>query len=191
MSGWDFNPNTSGSSPSAFDAVDHYYFNATNKVKTASFTATVTLVWNRQKNQSAINNLNLFLYNYANSNLVACSTSRVDNVEHLWLPNLPHGRYYLQVWKAGGSGIVSAAEPYALAWGLFSDTLAIGQSGTNTVLSWPAYPAGFQIEATTNLNSPVWSPNNLPPPVILTGSNTLILIGSNANQFFRLSWPNL
>ena len=191
LSGWDFNTNTSGSFPSAFDAVDHYYFNATNQVKTASFTASATLVWNRQQNQSAINNLNLFLYNCANSNLVACSTSRVDNVEHLWLPKLPPGRYDLQVWKAGGSGIVSAAEPYALAWTFFSDTLVVGQSGTNTVLSWPAYPAGFQVEATTNLIAPVWSPNNRPPALIRTGSNGLILSGTNANQFFRLNWPNL
>jgi len=191
LSGWDFNTNTSGSSPSAFDAVNHYFFNATNKVKTASFTAGATLVWNRQQNQSAINNLNLFLYNCANSDLVACSTSRVDNVEHLWLPNLPQGRYDLQVWKAGGSGIVSPAEPYALAWTFFSDALAVGQSGANTVLSWPPYPAGFQVEATTNLAVPVWSPNNLPPPVILSGSNALILSGTNANQLFRLSWPNL
>jgi hypothetical protein len=191
MSGWDFNTNTSGSLPSAYDAVNHYYFNATNSAKTASFTATATLVWNRQQDQSAINNLNLFLFNCANSNLVACSTSLVDNVEHIFVPNLPSGRYDLQVWKAGGPGIVSAAEPYALAWEFFSDTLVIGESGTNTVLLWPAYPAGMIVEMATNLNSPVWSTNNLPTPVIMQSFNALILNATNTNSFFRLHAPNL
>jgi len=99
LSGWDFNTNTSSSTS---DGVNHYYFNVTNGVSEAMFTATATLVWNRQRNKSGINNLNLFLYNAANSNLVAVSTSAVDNVEHIFVPNLAQGRYDLQVWKAGG-----------------------------------------------------------------------------------------
>ena len=116
LSGWDFNTNTSSSSS---DGVNHYYFNATNGVSNATFTATATLVWNRQRNQSAINNLNLFLYNAANSNLVAVSTSAVDNVEHLFVPKLAQGRYDLQVLKKGGT-YVSASETYALAFEFFS-----------------------------------------------------------------------
>ena len=85
----------------------------------AAFTATATLVWNRQQNQTNINNLDLFLYNCANSNLVTCSTSLVDNVEHIFLPQLAQGRYDLQVLKNGGA-TVSTNETYALAWEFFS-----------------------------------------------------------------------
>ena len=84
LSGWDFNTNTSSSTS---DEMNHYYFNVTNGLNNAAFTATATLVWNRQPNRTNINNLDLFLYNAASSNLVAASTSLVDNVEHLLLPH--------------------------------------------------------------------------------------------------------
>ena len=190
LSGWDFNTNTSGKLPSQFDAVNHYYFNVTNNLSGAQYTATATLVWNRQSGQAAINNLNLFLYNCANSNLVACSTSLVDNVEHIYKTNLMQGRYDLQVWKAGGTGIVSAAEPYALAWAFVAPALNIAKSGTNAVLTWPVYPAGFRAEATTSLESPAWSPNNLSSPIVTNNMNSLILNATNAQQFFRLRQPD-
>ena len=98
LSGWDFNTNSSSTN---FDGVNHYYFNVTNNLSGATFTATTTLVWNRHRNKTNINNLDLFLYD-ANSNLVACSTSLVDNVEHIYLTNLAQGRYDLQVLKKGG-----------------------------------------------------------------------------------------
>ncbi|HEY2329619.1 MAG TPA: S8 family serine peptidase [Verrucomicrobiae bacterium] len=189
LNGWDFNTNTSVSVPLAEDAVNHYYFNATNGP--GNVIATATLVWNRQENQTGINNLDLFLYNCASSNLVTCSTSRVDNVEHIFTPNLPPGRYDLQVWKAGGLGIVSAAEPYALAFSFTSPTLALAKSGTNLNLSWPVYPAGFLAEASTNLTSGTWSTNNLPEPIITNGQNVIWLNATNASQFFRLRMPNL
>ena len=189
LSGWDYGTNTSGTSPSPYEAVNHYYFNVTNKWAGARFTATATLVWNRQTNQTAINNLDLFLYDTANSNLVLCSTSRVDNVEHLYKTNLAQGRYDLQVWKAGGSGIVSAAEPYALAFEFFSDTLSLSRSGTNAVISWPVYPDGFLVESATNLAAPAWIANTL-PAVITNGSNRILLPAPNGAQFFRLRRPD-
>lgn len=194
LSGWDFNTNTSSIAP-ARDAIGHYYFNVTNNLPGAKFTATATLVWNRHYNAAylinpiAVNNLNLFLYNCANSNLVMCSTSLVDNVEHIYKTNLAQGRYDLQVWKAGGTGIVSASEPYALAFEFFSDTLRISKSGTNTVLTWPVYPAGFQVESTTNLISPAWT-NNLPAATVTNSNNCILLNATNASQFFRLRRPN-
>ena len=100
MSGWDFNTNTSSA---ATDGVDHYFFNVTNNSGHGQFTAAATLVWNRHRNKTNINNLGLFLFNAANSNLVACSTSLVDNVEHVFAPQLPQGRYDLQVLKNGGA----------------------------------------------------------------------------------------
>jgi len=193
LSGWDFNTNTSSS---VDDAINHYYFNVTNSLPGGMFTATATLVWNRQQNQSDINNLNLFLYNCASSNLVMCSTSLVDNVEHIHVPQLAQGRYDLQVWKAGGVSIVdtnfvSAAEPYALAWGFFSDTLNASRVGANAALAWPLYPAGFLVEAQTNLLAGAWSTNNLPGSIITNGQNYLLLNATNATQFFRLRYPNL
>jgi hypothetical protein len=191
LSGWDFNTNTSSSIPSAQDGVNHYYFNVTNSLGGANFTATATLVWNRQRNQTAINNLNLFLYNAASSNLVAASTSAVDNVEHIFIPKLPQGRYDLQVWmSASGINPIGNSEPYALAWEFFSQSLAITNAGPNVALSWPVYPAGFLVESTTNLiSSAVWSANNIPSPIVTNSQNYILLNATNADQFFRLRRP--
>jgi hypothetical protein len=187
LSGWDFNTNTSTATT---DGVKHYYFNVTNGLNNARFTATTTLVWNRQQNQTGINNLDLFLYDALSSNLVACSTSLVDNVEHLWLPQLPQSRYDLQVVKNGGT-TVSTNETYALAFEFFSQSLNIAESATNVTLAWPVYPAGFLVESTTDLTPPAaWTTNNLPVPVIANGSNYMLLNATTVNQFFRLRRPN-
>jgi hypothetical protein len=179
-SGWDFE---SLSSDATNDAVNHYFFNATNGL------ATATLVWNRQLGETNINDLDLFLYDCASSNLVMCSTSRVDNVEHLFVPQLAAGRYDLQVLKNGGTNVVSDDETYALAFAFVPTRLALASSGTNAVLTWPAYPAGFCVAATTNLAAPAWSTNNL--AAALTNSlNTLQLKMTNALQFFRLRQPD-
>jgi hypothetical protein len=187
LSGWDFNTNTSSV---LNDAVNHYYFKVTNGAGSPTFTATATLVWNRQRNQTAINNLNLFLYNAANSNLVACSTSLVDNIEHIFLPKLPQGRYDLQVWKSGGTGIVSGGETYALAWEFFSQSLNAAASGTNLILSWPVYPDGFVVASTTSLTPPaVWNTNTVSAPAVTNNLNCIVLSPTNAGQFFRLQRP--
>jgi hypothetical protein len=184
LSGWNF---TNLTSSATLDAVAHYYFNVTNGVSSATFTATATLVWNRQQNQSSINKLQLFLYNAANSNLMAVCTSALDNVQHLFVPKLPAGRYDLQVLKKGGS-YVSAAETYALAFEFFSMSLDIDPSGTNVAVTWPVYPMGFALQAATNLAAPVWNTNNS-FPVFTNGQNCVTLGVTNRNQFFRLRRP--
>ena len=180
-SGWNRQALASGATN---DTVNHYFFNVSNG------TVTATLVWNRQLGETNINDLDLFLVNAANGNLVACSTSRVDNVEHLFVPRLTAGRYDLQVLKNGGTNAVSDAETYALAWAFVAPTLTLAKSGTNAALTWPVYPAGFRVEATSNLGSPGWSTNNLLPPVITNSRNTLILNATNGQQFFRLRQPD-
>lgn len=198
LSGWDFNSITSTAGSVHFlatDGVNHYYFNVTNGVSNAIFVATATLAWNRPASssslvQSSINNLGLFLYNAANSNLVMVSTSMVDNVQHIFVPRLAPGRYDLQVWKAGGSGIVSSSESYGLAWAFTAPVLGLAKSGANANLSWPVYPAGFEVQAATNLSAPSWSANNLPAAVFASGTNTLQIPMTNGAQFFRLREPN-
>ena len=181
-SGWDFE-NLSSSATN--DAACHYFFEVSNVM------ATATLVWNRQSGATNINNLDLFLFNAADSNLVACSTSLVDNVEHLFVPQLGAGRYDLQVWKAGGGGLVSAGETYALAWQFVPPPrLAIAKSGADAALAWPVYPAGFRAEARTNLLAGAWSTNNLPTNAVTGSTNILQLPMTNALQFFRLRSPS-
>jgi hypothetical protein len=111
--GWDVST-MSSSMPQ--DGVRHYFFDVqggTNR----TFTFTATLAWNRQRNETLINNLDLFLYNATNAALVASRQSTMDNVEHLSVTNLPPGKYTLQVWKAGGlAGRVTNDETYALAF---------------------------------------------------------------------------
>ncbi len=186
LSGWDFNTNSSSATT---DGVNHYYFNVTNGTNNARFTATATLVWNRQRNQTSINNLNLFLYDAASSNLVACSTSLVDNVEHVFLPQLPQGRYDLQVLKKGGT-TVTASETYALAFEFFSPSLQIAPAETNPALAWPVYPAGFLVESTISLTPPAnWETNDIPSSVVTNNQNYILLNATNANQFFHLRRP--
>jgi hypothetical protein len=188
-SGWDFS--TLSSTPGT-DAIQHYYFKLTNSFHGGSFSATATLVWNRQTNQTAINDLDLHLYDTATSNVVAQSVSFVNNVEHLYVTNLPPGRYDLQVWKAGGdagNGNVTPDETYALAFEFFSPSLQIAASGTNALVSWPVYPDGFVLQASTNLASPsAWSTLAV-TPAITNNQNRVSVPVDGGSLFFRLKRP--
>lgn len=197
LSGWDSNSISSsagGVLGGATDGVNHYFFNVTNCVSDASWFATVTLAWNRPASPSpnihyGINNLGLFLYNAANSNLITVSTSTVDNVQHLFIPALPSGRYDLQVWKAGGSGIMSPSENYGLAWSFTSPALKISGSPPNLNLAWPLYPAGFTVAAATDLINAPWSVN-LPAASFASGTNLISLPNPATPSFFRLREPD-
>ena len=188
LSGWDFNTNTS---TTTLDGVNHYYFNVTNGVAGAPFTVTATLAWNRHQNKSAINVLKLFLYNTANSNLVAASVSTVDNLQHVWVPRLPAGRYDLQVWKTGGPTVVTGMEPYALAFEFFTMPLRLAKSTNNVTLSWPVYPAGFALQGAKDLTGASSWNTSLPAPVVNGALNlNQVTVGlTNDGQFFRLSRP--
>jgi len=183
--GWDFN--TVSTSP-LNDGVNHYYFTL-NAGQTARFSLTATLVWNRHLSQSGINNLDLFLYDTANSNLVSSSRSSVDNVEHLFLPSLPAGRYDLQVLQHGGLGTVSPSETYALAFDFEPIKLDIACAGTKVLVSWPVSAAGFNLQTTSGLSATAgWSSVTVPP--VQTNGQYVIQAGvTNGQQFFRLKRP--
>jgi uncharacterized repeat protein (TIGR03803 family) len=63
--------------------------------------------------------------------------------------------------------------------------LNITPSAAGFVLTWPTNYAGFILQSTTNLGSPVWSTDS-PAPLVVDGHNTVTNPTSGAQQFFRL-----
>ena len=185
--GWDYNSLTNPDP--LHDQINHYYFTVTGS---NSFIFTSTLVWLRPHSTilnplPAINDLNLFLYNTANNSLVLCSTSAVDNVEHLYIPGLLPGRYDLQVEK-NASGNVSLGETYALAFEFSNTALNITPTNGNALVSWPLAPAGFQLQSATDLGPPTaWSNVTAAVSVDTNAYRNVVLIpNTGGNQFFRL-----
>ncbi len=187
--GWDYN-SIANTRPSGTyrEQVNHYYFDL-SPYSGSTFTMTATLVWSRQSGQSAINDLNLFLYDAGNASLVTCSTSVVDNVEHVFQAALPKGRYDLQVQKKT-SALITASETYALAFEFFNLQLSITPTNNNSVrISWPISPAGFTLRSTTNLTPPVsWTTVNSPVSVV-NSQNVVFLPATGGRQFLRLQRP--
>ena len=183
LTGWDYN---SISTLSSQDMVNHYYFNLPGN---NTFTLDATLVWNKQYQATNINNLNLFLYNAANSNLVTCSTSMVDNVEHIFLPTLAPGRYDLQVLKLGSVTQVSQSETYALAFEMFTMPLSVGLTNGNAVISWRVAPTGFQLQSATGLAPPVSWTSVTNAVSIANNQNVVMLPFGGGTQYFRLICP--
>lgn len=189
LSGWDLN---SLSNPTPLqDQINHYYFNLPGS---NSFTFTATLNWLRPHStvlgHASINDLNLFLYNTANGQLIRASTSTVDNVEHIYIPSLPPGRYDLQVLK-NAQNEVSTSETYALAFEFFNTSMSITQSNANVVISWPLAPTGFQLQSSTNLGpSMIWTTVAQPLTVDTNASRNVVTVPeTGGNQFFRLQRP--
>lgn len=185
LHGFDFD---SIESSAGSETVQHYLFDLSSGISNALFTCTATLVWNRQSGQTDINNLELFLYEVQSGQLIAASTSAVDNVEHIYVQNLPQGRYDLQVLKRNG-GMVSASETYALAFEFFAMPLSIAMDNSSVRLSWPDYPAGFVLQTTTNVvDSTSWSPVNV-IPIHTNRRQEVILDAMDVGRFFRLKRP--
>jgi len=180
LRGWDFS-----AIQSSFlnDRVAHYYFDLpTNHGR---FSATATLVW--KKGTGILANLDLFLYDAVSNMLVTNSVSTVDNVEHIFLPKLPAGRYDLQVLKHGSA--LSGSESYALAFDFSSDRLSIARTTANVIVSWPASPAGFTLQAAASLELPIAWQDVSAQSVLSNAMNTAVLPASSSAQFFRLFRP--
>ena len=181
--GWDYT--TLSTSVAGQDKINHYYFNLTGS---NAFTLTATLVWNRQTGKATVNNLDLFLYNTVSGNLVLSSTSVVDNVEHLFLPQLPPGRYDLQVLKPR-TGQVATSEPYALAFEFFCVKLKIALTNGLATLSWTNAPTGFRLTSSPTLDPPALWTTVAAVVTMTNGQNTVSIPVTGANQFFRLQRP--
>jgi hypothetical protein len=181
LRGWDF---SSIQSTLQNDRIAHYYFNL--PAQAAAYSATATLVW--KKGTGVLTNLDLFLYATSSNALVISSTSAVDNVEHIFIPRLRAGRYDLQVFKNGGIG-KAGSESYALAFDFSPAQLAIARTGDNVIISWPASPAGFTLQAAPSLNSPIDWESVATESALSNALNTLTLPASSAQQFFRLFRP--
>jgi hypothetical protein len=179
--GWDFNSITNTNST---DVINHYCFSVTNSARSAPFTGTMTLVWNRQNMQATINNLDLFLYDMKSGSLVASSVSQVDNVEHIYVPQLPPGRYDLEVLKHGGT-ITTPSENYALAYEFFAVQLSVTATAGGVWLSWPVYPDGFQLQTCSSLNTSSWTGVSMTPTI--TNGQNRVLVGTGIPwEYFRL-----
>ena len=165
------------------DRVAHYYFQL--PTNSAAHSATVTLVW--KKGAGTLTNLDLFLYETTSNTLVTCSTSSVDNVEHLFVPKLPAGRYDLQVLKRGSA--LATPESYALAFDFSPVQLAAGLAGTNVVISWPASPAGFTLQTAATLDAPVMWQNLAATNSVLSNAMNTVTQPASSAQFFRLFRP--
>ncbi len=183
LRGWDLN---SVRSTSSSDGVAHYYFSL--PAKGGAFTATATLVWKKPELPAPLKNLDLFLYEVATSNLVRASTSAVDNVEHLFVTNLPPGRYDLQVLKRGAPGMATT-ESYSLAFDFAAARLSLARSNGAVVLSWPVHPASLILQTATSLNPAILWQDVAAPPFITNGMNTVLFGATNALRAFRLRRP--
>ncbi len=180
LAGWDYN--TINTPSTIRQTVNHYYFQLTG---TTAFTA--TLVWELHQNQTSINDLNLYLYNVDTGILVNSSASPIDNVEHLFITELPPGRYDLQVQK-NPSVQISSSETYALVFEFFSTELTVARSGSDIVISWPIAPAGFRLLSTPTLTPPAWT-QVAATPVVSNSTNVVTLSAQGSSQFFRLQRP--
>jgi hypothetical protein len=178
--GWDF---STIQSAMMNDRVAHYYFHL--PTNSSAYSATATLVW--KKGTGTLTNLDLFLYETTSNTLVTCSTSSVDNVEHLFVSKLPAGRYDLQVLKRGS--VLSGTESYALAFDFSPVKLTAGLSGTNVVVSWPASPAGFTLQAATSLSAPIVWENISATNSILSNAMNTVTVPSSSAKYFRLYRP--
>ncbi len=178
--GWDFGSITT----TAQDSIAHYYFNlpATN----GNYTLTATLVWDRALSTTSINDLDLFLYRVSDGAQVAMSTSRVDNVEHVYMPALPPSRYDLQVLKNSGAKSITPTETYALAYESFVIPLNVSYQSGSVLIAWPLYPNGFTLESTSSLSPPTIWKTVTNAPVISNNSYRVTVNSPSGMSYYRL-----
>jgi hypothetical protein len=166
------------------DRIAHYYLDLPTNC--GAYSATATLVW--KKGAGPLSDLDLFLYDTQSNVFITNSISTLDNVEHIFIGKLPAGRYDLQVLKHGGIG-QPGSESYALSFDFSPVKLSVIRSGTNTLIAWPASPAGFILQSAPSLSSPVDWQIVSSAFFLSNAMNTVTLPASATMQFFRLFRP--
>jgi hypothetical protein len=87
----------------------------------------------------------------------------------------------------GGCGLTNTCTQQ-LTWTLSGTSVAsltVVISGSNVVLSWPVTCTTFFLESSPNVGAPVWTRVTSPPPVIMSGQNTVTL-PITGTTFFKL-----
>jgi hypothetical protein len=179
LAGWDFE------SDSLFpldDTVNHYLFSVAS-----NSTLTATLVWERHAEETAINNLAVYLYNATTAALVTKSSSLVDNVQHIYVPHLAPGKYDLEVIFYYANS-VSFSENYALAFQFYPmspPALSVALAGNEAIITWPWSPTVYTLQQTSSLRAPDWT--NVTATEWIT--NTTVWTGltnTGGTAYFRL-----
>jgi hypothetical protein len=67
--------------------------------------------------------------------------------------------------------------------------LQVSRAGTNIVFTWPTNPFGWILATTSNCNCSANWTTNLPPPVVVSGQNTVYIPLLAQQQFFTLGLP--
>jgi hypothetical protein len=157
-------------------------------------TMSATITWHRtipnNYASSTLANLNLRLVNatgFTIGSTVTESISSIDNVEHLFLRNLPPGDYALEV--SSGTNNVT----YGIAWEVQTGTgpqLSLTRNGSQNTLSLSQLDPlqTYTVEVSTNMTS--WAPAttirtaDTTPATSATWQETV----STSVKFYRLSW---
>ena len=134
-----------------------YFFDLPEGSANPRFSA--ALVWHRAVTQTYstnLANLDLTLYSvaagtFALGSAVQTSESAVDNLEHIYAPGLPAGRYALQV----SSGDLTATD-YALAWRALPTVTVVAT--TPVAREQDGSPGMFTITRTGPATSPLFVP---------------------------------
>ncbi len=157
-------------------------------------TAAATITWHRELSSdfttSTLANLNLRLVNasgFVVGSTVTESISAIDNVEHLFLRNLPPGEYALEV--SANTADVS----FGIAWEVqpgMGPQLALQRTGSQNALTLSQLDPlkTYTVESCTDLSG--WQPATTIRTADTTPATTAIWQESVSTgaKFYRLSW---
>jgi len=182
--GWDLNTITSSFTQ---DSANHYPF-STGSTSSGFF----TLTWNKRFAQPQITDLDLFLFQSDTRTLIGSSVSKIDNVEHIYLPTLPAGEYDLVVVKkGGGSTSTGNQEIYALAWQLVSQNVELNvlRKEGELEVSWIGSKSGLILEIGRYSGAILFWKRYQGPVESLGGKVTARFMANEETGFFRLRQP--
>lgn len=84
-------------------------------------------------------------------------------------------------------GLFGSGAVFSITLPVVQPQLTVTPVGSNVILTWPTTPIGFNLEATTDLRSPVIWTAVSSPPVLVNGLNAVTNPISGKQQFYRLA----